>query len=199
MLWCFQRIHRLFLWIFKILKRRLKSWLFLARVLDMKYSSLVRFRNSHAGYSNRDRKWCPCIIALLSSNITVANVSPVFSFTCVLEPKRRNELDLHFYSAPPPSSPPPPPPSSSCSLLTPSLLSCLSSCGNRTTLGRRGCWSKSTWRPTFGKEAEAVQQASEGVSILSPTQCWGNITFQKTPIKSACPRPSGVSYKHINR
>lgn len=50
-----------------------------------------------------------CSSPVVSSNITVANVSPVFSFTCVLEPKRRNELDLHFYSAPSPSSPPPPP------------------------------------------------------------------------------------------
>lgn len=54
---------------------------------------------------------------LVSSSSTIApNGSPVFSLSHVQESKWRNELDLHFYSAPsPPSSSTLPPPTPSLS------------------------------------------------------------------------------------
>lgn len=78
------------------------------------------------------------------------------SSSCMCKSQSKGmSLTYIFNSAPPPCS------STSSSLpllllLTLSLPYCLCSCGNQTTLGRRGCWSKSMWRPTFGKTATVL-------------------------------------------
>lgn len=113
-------------------------------VLHVQYLAAQRRNTWLRRFVHQSFFWFPC---LEFKHNSAKRFSTVLLVTCVKAKMKEwawpTFLQCTIPLSPTPHLPPPPPPHTV-------FLPCCS-CGNQTTLGRHGCWSKSTWRPTFGK------------------------------------------------